>query len=551
MTGISRGVTLVALLASAALGSGAWAEDRALVIGNENYSDAADIAGADRALAAADALERAGFRVASGEDLTTQSARRLLSDYLASALAEDRLVILLSGHFARSSGQTWYLGTESSVPDLGSIGASGVSVQTVLEIAALSKGGAVVLLGTETRRLPLGPGLEQGIGSVVVPQGVTLVRGDAAAIAEFAAGSLTQTGISLPAMLDAAPDLTAEGFLSPLVPFRTATAAASPPPAADPQEAFWRATKAIGTVGAYQGYLNRYPKGAHVAEAQAEIARLRPDPLALAEAAEQALALTRDDRRTIQRELALLGHDPRGIDGVFGPGSRGAIKAWQTANKHTATGFLTRDQITGISAQAAIRAAELEAEAEARRVELERQDRLYWDQTGASGTEVGLRAYVQRYPDGLYADVAAAELKVFDDARRAATAAEDNATWARAQEGNTLNDYQAYLAAFPQGAHAAEAQAKIDAITGANSAADDARKQAEATEAALNLAPLAKNLVERRLEMLGFDPGAIDGTFDNATRRAIRRFQTARELTPTGYLDQPTMVNLLAGGKLN
>ena len=37
--------------------------------------------------------------------------------------------------------------------------------------------------------------------------------------------------------------------------------------------------------------------------------------------------LDRDGRRDVQRWLQALGHDPRGIDGMFGPGSRAAIAA--------------------------------------------------------------------------------------------------------------------------------------------------------------------------------------------------------------------------------
>ncbi|MGC5198628.1 peptidoglycan-binding domain-containing protein, partial [Aphanothece microscopica] len=67
---------------------------------------------------------------------------------------------------------------------------------------------------------------------------------------------------------------------------------------------------------------------------------------------------------------------------------------------------------------------------------------------------------------------------------------------------------------------------------------------------ALNLNGLARNLIEQRLDNLGFRPGAVDGVFDDRTRRAIRRFQDSRGMEETGYLDQASMVALLAGGVL-
>jgi hypothetical protein len=55
---------------------------------------------------------------------------------------------------------------------------------------------------------------------------------------------------------------------------------------------------------------------------------------------EDALALTRSQRIEVQRRLALAGFNPRGIDGVFGLRTRGAITDFQTAWGFPATGYL-------------------------------------------------------------------------------------------------------------------------------------------------------------------------------------------------------------------
>jgi peptidoglycan hydrolase-like protein with peptidoglycan-binding domain len=52
-------------------------------------------------------------------------------------------------------------------------------------------------------------------------------------------------------------------------------------------------------------------------------------------------------------------------------------------------------------------------------------------------------------------------------------------------------------------------------------------------------------LVETKLQSLGYDLRA-DGQADRDTRRALRRFQADRGLPVTGYVDQTTMVRLLA-----
>ena len=541
------GLVLVAVMAAGQAG----AEDRALVIGNQTYANAASVTDADAAALAARSLTTAGFTVIEASDAPIADLRAKLSQALLESVGEGRLVILLSGHFAQSDSQTWFLGTDASAPDLVTAAEQGVSVATVLDVAATQAGGAVVLLGTEARRLPLGPGLRPGIGPVEVPQGVTLITGDAARIADFAARSLAARGQSLPALLAGAPDLTASGFLSRLVPFRPADPAAPPvsPDGPDAESIFWQSTREQGTPEAFDAYLKRYPEGRFADLARTEAARIRSEPGREARLAETALALSRDDRRAIQRALSLLGFDPRGIDGLFGEGSRTAISAWQKANAQDPTTYVTRNQVVQLLDQADKRAAELEAEAALRRAEQERQDQLYWNQTGAEGDEAGLRSYLKRFPDGLFAELATDRLAAIEAERGTQAAAQDRAAWAIAETADTILSYQEYLTGFPQGAFSPEANARIEALT-TDAANDEDRARWQAAEDALGLQPLGRTLIEGRLEALDLRPGPPDGVFDDQTRRAIRRFQALRELEATGYLDQTTMVSLLAGGRL-
>jgi peptidoglycan hydrolase-like protein with peptidoglycan-binding domain len=62
--------------------------------------------------------------------------------------------------------------------------------------------------------------------------------------------------------------------------------------------------------------------------------------IAASEETEAALGLKRSARVDVQRRLALAGFDPRGLDGVFGPQTRGAITDFQTAWGFPATGYL-------------------------------------------------------------------------------------------------------------------------------------------------------------------------------------------------------------------
>lgn len=546
---MSDRIAAAAIAAFAALP--ATAQDAALIIGNENYSNAADISSADDALDAASPLEKAGFVLRKGADLADADMQALLARHYGDTARPGRSVILLSGHFVHAGGETWMLGTDADVPSLGMVDGAGLPLSQVLAIAAERPGGALLLLGTDDGRIDLGRGLTAGIGPLTVPQGVTVISGDAAAVAAFAAGLPERRGETLVQIAAAAEGLTVDGFTGAFGAFLPRAAvgvgpslpAPAPATATNEEASFWTATQAIATRAAYEAYLRRFPTGAHAADARAALAAM-DDPIAQARAAEERLGLTREQRRQIQRDLSVIGIDPKGIDGLFGAGSRNAIATWQSRNGEEATGFITSGQVKTLGVQAALRAAELEAEAAARKAQQDRDDRLYWDQTGAAGDEAGLRAYLKRYPDGLFAEVAQERLAVFEEARREEAAAADRAAWDRAVQLGTLSAYEDYLVAYPNGAFVADARLRIAELSETPDQ-EAARRRAEAQEAALNLSPAMRSLVEQRLAALGLKPGPTDGNFDDETRRALRRYQQTRGLPVTGYVNQQTIARLL------
>ncbi len=539
-------------LLSALMGSAgvcAAAGDVALLIANENYDNGRDIRAAEDLLDAEAALTEAGFEVLAGEDVTAAELRALVEEAQQKADGSGRVIIAVSGHFASSGTGSWIFGTDADAPSRLSAGAQGVALEALVGVAAASPGQAVVLLGTEPREFSLGSGLSAGITAPEAPQGVTVVTGGAEDIAGFVQGALLTDGQSIVASLQSAPTLTGSGFLAPLIPFMGGTPAVEVEGPDSAERAFWTATQGINTAAGFQGYLNTYPDGLFVEEARRAIERIEQEPVKLAEAEEEALNLSRDARRQIQRSLTLLDYDPKGIDGIFGRGSRAAITKFQQANGLAATGFVTRGLMDRLKVQADRRNAELEAEAERRRVELERQDRAYWQETGALGDEAGLRAYIERYPDGVFADIAAVRLKPFEDARRDAAAVQDRADWDAAVSVDTEAAYEGYLQANPEGAFVAQANARVAELEFANKnkAALDAAKR---NEERLGMSAGTRRLMEDRLSKLGLQPGPVDGVFDEKTRRAIRRYQEARRLQTTGYMNQATVVRLLADSVL-
>jgi hypothetical protein len=89
-----------------------------------------------------------------------------------------------------------------------------------------------------------------------------------------------------------------------------------------------------------------------VAPAQATVATI-PAPTSPDFAkAEAALGLDPARIREIQRRLTALGHNTRGADGVLGPGTRGAISAFQRARKLPETGFLGAAELQALNLDA-------------------------------------------------------------------------------------------------------------------------------------------------------------------------------------------------------
>lgn len=114
---------------------------------------------------------------------------------------------------------------------------------------------------------------------------------------------------------------------------------------------------------------NKLPGGGYLNAAQAQ--RLRGAATATPAApaagtgnataaarAELGLGLTRWQRVQIQRDLTALGYDPKGVDGLFGNGTRAAIRAWQRNTGQAATGYMTAAQVKALRADAQTRGTE-------------------------------------------------------------------------------------------------------------------------------------------------------------------------------------------------
>ncbi len=512
-----------------------------LVIGNQSYDSLPNSARAARVISPLEEFERSGMTVLDIRDADLAEMRDALLQFGQRAAQAETQLIVLSGRFIHSPTETYFMPIDGENGPLATMPIQSLPLSTVFAWLSRTPGKSVLILAHDESETTLGPLLSLGIGALDIPQGVTVIIGGPTNTRDLMRDALSQPGRPFVG-LARRKGMDVQGYAPNTLVLLDGPSA--PPVTADNRLQDirdWRAASRANTAESYQSYLENYPNGEFANMARGRLAALTDTPEARAERTEQALDLNREARRDIQRDLSLLGFNTRGIDGIFGRGTRAAIADWQRRERFEATGFITREQIALLDEQARRRAEELEAEAEIRREQQRAADLDYWNQTGSRGDEAGLRAYLRRFPDGEFAELAQERLDIYEEQKRERASARDRQLWENARARNTAAAYERYLVDSPNGAFREEAQARIVALQREAEFSREAR-----AEEAMNLSPGTRRVIEARLNGLGLRPGPVDGVFDEDTRRAIRRYQAARNLPETGYVSDQMMVQLMA-----
>lgn len=515
-------------LVAVALAVPAFAEDFALVLTNRIYANGQETS-AFRFDDAARPLRAAGFQIYGGDNLVAPAMARKVQDFRAalSASEVDRIVVLTSGRVVSGQGGPWLLAREAGQVDDLLAPMTGLSLQSLNGLLAEYPGQALMVIAPawRTREAP-GFGLTVGVADFEPAQGVTLLTGEGRDLLPVLSDVLNADE---PLVVTAA-GLGAGASLRGYLPRHQGFGAAGEAPEDQSDAAYWSAVRDLNTEDAYRAYLRRFPSGLFANEARRLLDQIADEPRRLAEAEEAALRLSANERRQVQRDLTYLGYDSGGIDGVFGRGTRAAISRYQRDRGFDQTGYLSR-----------LLLQRLDQDVRARQTQLEEEDRRYWQRTGATGLERDLRAYLERYPNGLFAAEAEAQLAALtgDGDGRSRVA------WDIAQAEDTIAAYRDFIAQFPNSRYVPDAEARIAALE-ADAGEDTQVAKDKAEERAVASNPVSRLLIERALDKLGHGPGVVDGQFDKRTRRAIRAFQKASNLPVTGFVSQQTMLRLTA-----
>ncbi len=527
-------------LAASLAGSTALADSLALVVTNTAYADATVGNGPQQTHALLlNAYRAQGFEVIEGRDLTGAEMRSLLDSFVARMDDKDRLVIHYTGRAASFGQNGWLLPVDTPQDALVDVAYDAAPVGLLLDLLAEAPGHSAMIFADTGGDLsyPLGNGLGDG----AIPQGVLLLSGPEKQMNDFVMQDLLfSTEPVAKALLRADNTITIGGFASADVTLAPETGIPAPTTGTPPspldsltaEQSLWSAAEKSGKAADYQAYLQRYPNGIFATSAHARLDALAASAAPTPKDIEDALGLKRSDKRKIQADLTLLGYNTRGVDGIFGRGTRGAIGAWQKAQHLDPTGYLDAEQLAALAKQAGIR-----------RAVIEQQDNRYWNATGLSGSKEDLQLYLDKYPNGLHAAEAKEALAKIEAAEKEQA---DTAAWTEAVGKNTADSYRAYLADFPDGIYAEIAKDRVKALD-PDSLLPDEEQAAKDAEARLGLNPATRLLIESRLKGLGFNPGIVDGVFTATTRAAIKAYQKDRGIPASGYVDSATVRALLMG----
>ena len=114
--------------------------------------------------------------------------------------------------------------------------------------------------------------------------------------------------------------------------------------------------------------------------------------------------------------------------------------------------------------------------------------------------------------------------------------------WQQVSAQNTVAAYQLYLNRYPNGQFAQSARAQIDELQ------LTPQDRARLVEEALNLDRNQRRAIQRNLTLIGFDTAGVDGILGRRSRQAIAGWQKSIGLLPTSFLNANQIAQIETAG---
>ena len=378
----------------------------ALVIGNAAYAHAPRLANpVNDAADIGEAFERLGFAVTRLDNVGQESMRRALQAFALAASTSEVAVVFYAGHGIEIDQRNFLIPVDARLRSDRDVEFETVPLELVVRAVEPAAGFRLIVLDA-CRDNPFAASMQRSgktrsIGrglARVEPSGETLLAyaakggtlasdgaGRNSPYSEALLAHLEEPGLEVGLMFRKVRDavLAATGGVQepfvygslsskgiylkepPEEPERiAATDTASVEPGSGGQDLaaarlaaetlFWESVKESEDPDEIQAYLDLYSEGTFASLAKSRLERLTvtPDDEIAAvtqqltpEQIEASLDLRRADRRLVQHGLASLGHAPGPADGVFGPRTRRAIRAYRLNKGFPEGEFLTEETI--------------------------------------------------------------------------------------------------------------------------------------------------------------------------------------------------------------
>ena len=378
-------VLLVLLVSGSVMAQvGAGGRRVALVIGNSVYAHTGELENpVNDATAMRDALTRLDFDVVFRRDADEDAMEDALGVFEEMSAGAELALVFYAGHGMEMNGNNYLVPVDARLSSSAAVGRETVSLDDVLNAVADATTRIVIL--DACRNNPFTRSMRGAVRANVRSGGLAAVSAGAGSLVAYAA-----------AAGDVADD--GDGRHSP---FTEALLAHIEQPGVDVRIMLGNVGEAVrDRTVRQQPFIYSSLSGEHYL---GDVTG-GPNPAAV----ETALGLNRDARRTVQQGLVAAGFAAGVPDGVFGPTTRAAIRAWQRSRGAVPSGYLDASSSSALGAPvaSALPVAVPAAASGSSAAAVLQQETVFWQSIQGSTDPADFEAYLELFTNGTFSRLA-------------------------------------------------------------------------------------------------------------------------------------------------